>query len=159
MNKIIGTNFAIDYCIFIHDSLNKNLLKIFFYEKDLLNEGMIGIQYYGKCHKIIKNDPCCSLSILDELTFCNVVNKLEEFITNVGGRYPRTIHTYENNQCESSILYLTRKDEYTFTLARSLTIFASIDKNFTWTFDFTLKQAIQLLDELKDMKKKILSSK
>ena len=41
MNKVISSNYAIDYAIYIHDNLNKNVLKIYFYEKDLINDKII----------------------------------------------------------------------------------------------------------------------
>ena len=156
MDKLISDNFSKDYSIFIHDSGMVSMLEFYYYEKDLINDPIIALQYFGKScsRKKEKYNQDQDMFIFDEKNLCNFVNKLQEFISSDG--YPKNTYLARESSAASPALHLQKKSDTEYVLYRGNNIYETLDKKYNWSFSMTNDQVIQLIDHLIILKNKIL---
>ena len=156
MDKLISDNFSKDYSVLLHDANMLNLIEFYYYEKDLINDSIIALQYFGKSYsrrkeKYIQHQ---DMFIFDEKNLYNFVNKLDEFIKTDG--YPKNAYLVEAAIANSPTLRLQKKSENEFIISRGNNIDEALDKKYNWSLLITNNQAKQLLDQLTVLKNKIL---
>lgn len=155
---IITNNFSIDYSIYIHDSANMGILQFCYYEKDYIDDQTIYLEYFGKLsnfaikRKDRRKYPTKSIFQFSTMNFFNFVNKLEEFYNYNDNKYPRTIYIPDGDQ----VLRLLKiaPDHYQISCASNF--YFGIDNKFNWIISLNKNQACELLEQLKEMKSKIL---
>ena len=156
MDKLISSNFAIDYSIFVHDSGMTSILEFYHFEKDLINDPIVAIQYFGKSFSGKKERYTQDQDIFefDEKNLCNFVNKLDEFIRTDG--YPKNTYLAKSSAANSPAIHIQKISNTEYVLSRSNNIYDALDKKYNWCFNLTNKQLIQLIDQLSLLKNKIL---
>ena len=100
---VITNNFSIDYSIYMHDFNNKGIVQFSYYEKDYIDDQIIYLEYFGKLSDFAltkrskRKSDIRSIFEFSINTFCNFVNKLEEFYNYKENKYPRTIYMPDGN--------------------------------------------------------------
>ena len=155
---IITNNFSIDYSIYMHDFSNKGIVQFSYYEKDYIDDQIIYLEYFGKLSDFALTKRSKRKSAIKSIfefsinNFCNFVNKLEEFYNYKENKYPRTIYMPDGNQ----VLRLLKINKDCYELSCASTFYLGIDNKFNWVINFNNNQAHELLNQLQEMKSKIL---
>lgn len=157
MAKIIDTSYAKTYAITIHDLNNRGLLEFYYYKGDLINNDKICAQYYGKVIDTNKRKKSLlqTCFIFDENSFCNFVNKLEEFVQS-NSQNKLTYISYRSRE-NTPTLRLEKLSNREYQISRAWTVYDSMDKKSNWSVIVTDIQAKRLVEHLKIMKIKIFS--
>lgn len=154
-NNVINNMFSADYCFYIHDNLNRSILKFYYYKKDSNGKEHIALQHFSSKKYIKSYPPILDLDFFKftENTFINFVNKLAEFVAGnlTGGNV-----AYIGNRTDEAVLRVEKISRTDYIIARADDIYEAVEFNNSWYAQFSESQIKLLLEQLFIIKEKIL---
>ena len=138
-----------DASIFMSCMCGKEIIQIAYYKEDAILHKIIYLKYFGQIEN--NEDLVHNMFTFTENSFCNFVNKLEEFIDSKG---PRTIYI---NHYED-ILQLSKDIDGFYIISNSKNLQDAQEKNYIWDIVFRDPESKEFLFKLKEIKKQILDN-